>query len=682
MKNFFFVVLSVFLLGTCLFMPARMECKEFSPFYAKYFLVAGSGEGALKDGPFLHAAFLRPGELVLSEDGKTLYVADSGNHALRAIALDRQDGVSTLCGVGIAGNLDGIGTAASLSSPTQVQASDDGKSLYLLDQDNTAVRHLDLNSRRLETLVTVAHSEPFSSMVLDSRDARLYLSVQRRLLVWDCGAGHLWMLGMDPALACPTGRLVLLGRGLFYYSPCRGHLYRILYAATAFPGVHKVEPATEGRMEVRPVGNLSLTPTASGFCAFEDGPDSWKLLYWDPGQDAFVRVDPATGTVDAYPSTDYQGTVLAGPSADLIGINATSDRRILLKKDVSIAQGAGGVLYVSEPASNRVIGVDSQLLFDNDVDINAIRAYWPKPDGTTRVLVVGDSMVFFRRSYTPEKRFNVNLDFARQLELNLNLESALRGQGRRYEVQCMADQLGPMTGGTATYFLAQAGRMDGRQIDEVLVVIDYMSLCKELFMFAGNRTVDDLATVPMQADWPSMSGAERYKEFGPLTRGLIDEVRTHPERFAGYMDVDGQGNLHFLKKDRDILALPRFQEFGAAVMRKALSRCKAEAGKNGARLSIVLLPSRDLVEIGELGGDDYYDHINPPYMDQPLADVAASLGIRCYNLTTVMRLVALPFYPLIDPRDHHYNFRAQGWAASMLAREMTGSLGASGQAGP
>jgi hypothetical protein len=80
------------------------------------------------------------------------------------------------------------------------------------------------------------------------------------------------------------------------------------------------------------------------------------------------------------------------------------------------------------------------------------------------------------------------------------------------------------------------------------------------------------------------------------------------------------------------------------------------------------------VEIGENGGDDYYDHINHAWMDKPLADLAASIGMDCYNLTEPARLVALPFYPLVEPGDNHYTPRGQGWLAELLARQITGSL--------
>src|SRR5215203_3974797 len=47
----------------------------------------GDGKPALRDGDARSARFWQPRGMALSPDGDTLYVADSGNHTIRAIAL-------------------------------------------------------------------------------------------------------------------------------------------------------------------------------------------------------------------------------------------------------------------------------------------------------------------------------------------------------------------------------------------------------------------------------------------------------------------------------------------------------------------------------------------------------------------------------------------------------------------
>jgi len=86
--------------------------------------VIGSGEAGLIDGDFARAAFAGPQGLAL--DGDTLYVADTLNHALRAVDLDART-VTTVAGTGEQGfNRDqsGPGTEMQLSSPWDVAAVD------------------------------------------------------------------------------------------------------------------------------------------------------------------------------------------------------------------------------------------------------------------------------------------------------------------------------------------------------------------------------------------------------------------------------------------------------------------------------------------------------------------------------------------------------------------------------
>jgi DNA-binding beta-propeller fold protein YncE len=61
--------------------------------------VAGSGSPGFSDGAFAAASFDAPQGMALSADGGTLYVADTGNHAVRALDLGGRT-VATLAGTG------------------------------------------------------------------------------------------------------------------------------------------------------------------------------------------------------------------------------------------------------------------------------------------------------------------------------------------------------------------------------------------------------------------------------------------------------------------------------------------------------------------------------------------------------------------------------------------------------
>ncbi len=82
--------------------------------------VIGKGDEALADGTFAVASFFRPQGLTLN--GDTLYVADTENHALRAVDLKAQT-VKTMAGTGQqakARNNGGPGPQTALNSPWDV----------------------------------------------------------------------------------------------------------------------------------------------------------------------------------------------------------------------------------------------------------------------------------------------------------------------------------------------------------------------------------------------------------------------------------------------------------------------------------------------------------------------------------------------------------------------------------
>jgi sugar lactone lactonase YvrE len=99
--------------------------------------VAGApGAAGFIDGAGAAARFNRPTSLAFDLLGN-LYVADTGNHAIRRIAPSHL--VSTLIGTGVAGHKNGAGTTAMLSSPTGL-AFDASGLLYIADTGNNVIR--------------------------------------------------------------------------------------------------------------------------------------------------------------------------------------------------------------------------------------------------------------------------------------------------------------------------------------------------------------------------------------------------------------------------------------------------------------------------------------------------------------------------------------------------------------
>ncbi|MBH9577008.1 hypothetical protein [Inhella proteolytica] len=96
------------------------------------------GSYGYTEGAAIAARFRKPAGLAAAADG-TLYVADSGNHAVRRIAPDGQ--VSTLAGNGERGSRDGAGSAAQFNEPMGLALAPDG-TLYVADFGNHLVRRV------------------------------------------------------------------------------------------------------------------------------------------------------------------------------------------------------------------------------------------------------------------------------------------------------------------------------------------------------------------------------------------------------------------------------------------------------------------------------------------------------------------------------------------------------------
>jgi DNA-binding beta-propeller fold protein YncE len=100
-------------------------------------VAAGSGIEGFADGPRDRAAFSEPYGVAIGPDD-AVYVADAGEvHAIRRIGLDGQ--VTTIAGGRIRGFADGRGAAAAFDTPSHLAADREGF-VYVADTGNDAIR--------------------------------------------------------------------------------------------------------------------------------------------------------------------------------------------------------------------------------------------------------------------------------------------------------------------------------------------------------------------------------------------------------------------------------------------------------------------------------------------------------------------------------------------------------------
>ncbi len=104
--------------------------------------LAGQGEG-WRDGPALQAQFNTPSQIALDAAGN-LFVADTGNHAIRRIGTDGR--VSTLAGDGQPGFADGVAGQARFNGPMGVAVDAQGR-VYVADTWNDRIRVIETDGQ-------------------------------------------------------------------------------------------------------------------------------------------------------------------------------------------------------------------------------------------------------------------------------------------------------------------------------------------------------------------------------------------------------------------------------------------------------------------------------------------------------------------------------------------------------
>jgi thiol-disulfide isomerase/thioredoxin len=135
--------------------------------------VAGSGQAGLKDGAFDEAQFHNPRGLF--RDGDMLYVADTENHAIRALDL-KAGTVSTIAGNGKQAawrSTGGVGTKAPLASPWDVLKID--RTLYIAMAGPHQIWKMNLDTKQV------------SIFAGSGREARLDGSAQNAALAQPSG---------------------------------------------------------------------------------------------------------------------------------------------------------------------------------------------------------------------------------------------------------------------------------------------------------------------------------------------------------------------------------------------------------------------------------------------------------------------------------------------------------------
>src|SRR5690606_16679780 len=122
----------------------------------------------------------KPRGLAVHENGD-VYISDSVNHAIRKVEF-ASGNIDTIAGGNGAGNTGdaGAATSAKLNDPRGL-AIDGAANLYIADVANHRIRHVDTESRIIETVVGtgtsggVSPGDPLSTTISDPTDVAIGL---------------------------------------------------------------------------------------------------------------------------------------------------------------------------------------------------------------------------------------------------------------------------------------------------------------------------------------------------------------------------------------------------------------------------------------------------------------------------------------------------------------------------
>ena len=126
---------------------------------------AGKTEGGPKKS-------LLSGPRGVAVDKKAIYVADTGNDVIRKIDISSLE-TSTIAGTGEEGDKDGPALQAQFNNPGAICT--DGAFLYILDADNHSIRKMDLTANTV-TKLTLVNGHIGSGCALTSDGKQLYFS--------------------------------------------------------------------------------------------------------------------------------------------------------------------------------------------------------------------------------------------------------------------------------------------------------------------------------------------------------------------------------------------------------------------------------------------------------------------------------------------------------------------------
>lgn len=433
----FLRILGFALCGTC--------AHAIQPVSHYHDLVAGMGVAGFRDGTFCSALFDSPEGLAVDPTGAYLYVADRNNNRIRVVRLEESDRVETLAGTGKAGRTDGPFLKAAFDRPTAIAWLPKDR-LVVYDSGNRTLRVLDLASKTVSTLAGNGGKDVSDGDALNAGLGEiwslLYFSPENSIYFTDPAHGALRKLDLarrevvtllrdDPRLRRPQAlcafqdRICVAGGG--------GEQPVYLMKTFAYP----FRPPVLGEKIGMVKNVVALAPSDGVIYAIQaDAQAPWvRISSTPPGDGAPLRLRSAWGG-PIQPSLNKTDPLLLEFKRDEPAALVADPRRP--RRFFISSRYLQAVLSVKDYSFNELINGGTA----NHNGFPDFEYPLSKPPHTFRILVVGNSYVFYQTN-VDERRWgwkdtsgngNRMESMPKRLELMLNTEAALEDTPFSFEV--------------------------------------------------------------------------------------------------------------------------------------------------------------------------------------------------------------------------------------------------------
>lgn len=416
-----------------LLLLASPSARGITPIVLYQDLVAGNGVPDLRDGSFTGASFASPAGLAVSPDGKTLYVADSGNHAIRAIHLDEANRVSTVTGQRTPGFRDGILAEALFNLPGFI-ACVSNTQLVVEDRQNKRLRLIDIRKGQVTTLAgpngkalksdgqdVMADGELGSLVFHPSKNAVLFSQpMAHAIRSIDMDTFSIKDVVSNEPLVTEPGALSLAGKQLYVADQRTRKIHRFVW---------KPDGKDYSRTEIGEVSDvLALAADGESLYAFRNNLSApWHRVFPDPGPITLVSTfgRPLQGS---HPPNLFFAT---NPPVDRIGLApdpGIPHRFFLTNPHVN------SILAVRDLRQDS-IGMGPSAVFLSPSGLRDFDYPPAKGPGVYRIILYGRSYVYYSPDgICAETSDHFLSSMCKKLEILLNLESSLRDRQVRFEV--------------------------------------------------------------------------------------------------------------------------------------------------------------------------------------------------------------------------------------------------------